>query len=373
MPNSTVSTTYVATDTVLGEVIARCRQQSFVAIDTEFVRTDTYYPLVGLVQIFDGDGCYLIDPLAVTRFQPLVDLLLDPQVLKVFHACSEDLEVFQYALGAMPTPIFDTQVAAAVLGTGFSMSYARLVEHYLGVTVPKEETRSNWLRRPLSSSQLEYAALDVTYLAQVFERQQVALVESNKTDWVAEECRWSVDDIATSVDPEKAFLRVKGAARLRPAELNRLRALCAWREHTARGANMPRNRVVEEKSLMAIARAEVLEETDLEADLSPGRIRKYGAAILAAVASANRVPDSAFPPPMDDGQGVSNEEFKRLKKIVADRAVDLSIAPEMLARRRHIEDLLRSGGADEYALPESLEGWRRDAIGEHLLAALRGQ
>src|SRR5690554_2975724 len=147
-------------NSVLAEHCRNWLQLSFVAIDTEFVRTETYFPIAGLIQVGDGRHAYLIDPLQITDWSALVQVLEEPSVVKVLHACSEDLEVFQHLCGALPAPLFDTQIAAAYLGMDFSMSYSRLVSSLLHVDLPKEETRSDWLRRPLSPEQLQYAVED---------------------------------------------------------------------------------------------------------------------------------------------------------------------------------------------------------------------
>lgn len=369
---------YVETDDALARVVADCMAARVVAVDTEFARSHTYYPNVGLIQIYTGKQCFLIDPLPLATLDRVGDLLASPDVLKVLHACSEDLEVFQYAVGVLPDPVFDTQIAAAALGIGFSLSYQSLVEHHLDVSVPKEETRSDWLQRPLSEAQLEYAALDVIHLLEVFERQEAALASAGKRHWVDEECRVLEEEVAITARPDQCYLRVKAATRMRSEELNRLQALCAWRETRARELNKPRNRVVDEKALVALARSDVHDKAGLAsvAGLTPRQVRKFGDEILFLLAEARLVPDSRHPAPIDDlaGTRVRKEQMKRLRKIVERRAESLNVAPEMLARRRHLEALLRTADEDgNYALPDALNGWRRPVIGDHLLAELEGE
>ncbi|MDZ7686137.1 MAG: hypothetical protein U5O39_14925 [Gammaproteobacteria bacterium] len=219
-------------------LVESCRQRDVVTVDTEFQRTDTYYPVVGLIQVYDGEICYLADPLALDSLGPFAELLADSSVLKVFHACSEDMEVFDYAVGEIPSPVFDTQIAAAVLGAGFSMSYQNLVEHHLSISVPKEQTRSDWLKRPLTSAQLEYAALDVVYLYDVYREQADALAQQSREQWIAEECAGLGEELAINVDPRQTYLPVESAGRMKPEELNVLRELCAWREGMAREMNL---------------------------------------------------------------------------------------------------------------------------------------
>ncbi len=368
----TISFQYINTTPDLEAVVARCRRKTAVSIDTEFARSHTYYPEVGLIQIYDGEACFLIDPLAIDELSSLADLLEDKKVLKVFHACSEDMEVFQYAIGTLPVPVFDTQVAAAIAGDGFSMSYQKLVEKYLSLNVPKEETRSDWLQRPLSEAQLDYAALDVIYLLQVYERQQAALVTADRLGWVHQECALLGIDVATSIDPENVYLRVRAAARMVPAELNLLQALCAWREVCARRLNLPRNRVVEEKALVALVRTRHPDRESLAtAGLTPRQIRKYGDDIMAVLEDASVADKGSFPASMEE-EPVSNEKIKRLKQLVDRQAEALNIAPEMLVRRRQLEELLRSNAdGTGFELPIALQGWRREVIGDMLLRAVQ--
>ncbi|HEY0892485.1 MAG TPA: ribonuclease D, partial [Cellvibrio sp.] len=159
---------WIDQDDQLTELCAVWRKQAAIAVDTEFMRSDTFYPIAGLLQIGDGKGCYLIDPLAIKNLAPLRELMLDTAVTKVLHSCSEDLEVFQRWLGVVPAPLFDTQIAAAFAGLGFSLGYSGLVKNLLTIEIPKDETRSDWLQRPLSVAQLNYAALDVAHMLVVY-------------------------------------------------------------------------------------------------------------------------------------------------------------------------------------------------------------
>lgn len=345
-----------------------------IAVDTEFARFNTYYPMVGLIQLYDGERCYLVDPLAVGDLSPLGELLANPGVLKVLHACSEDMEVFQHCLGLAPAPVFDTQIASAALGVGFSVSYQALVERYLGVALPKLETRSDWRQRPLSDSQLEYAALDVIHLLQVYRKQSGELDGTPKAAWIEAESRRLGQGIPTIASPEESYLRVKGLWRLDRKQLNVLKALCAWREVKARKENVPRNVLVDQKALFAIARGRLTGRDELRtvAQMKPRQVRKYGDEILFLQAEARRVPEQECPErvPKPDAP-VSGELMDKLKGVVQERAAALSVAPELLTTRRHLEKLLRSGDeAGGFRLPAELTGWRESAVGAALLAAL---
>ncbi len=365
---------YIATTEGLREAVTQLRAADVVSLDTEFARFSTYYPMVGLIQIYDGEHCYLIDPLAVDDLTPLVALLEDTAVLKVLHACSEDMEVFQYALGTIPSPVFDTQIASAALGVGFSVGYQSLVEHYLGITLPKDETRSDWLQRPLSDNQLEYAALDVIHLLQVYEKQAAELADSPKSSWIEAEAKDLGRDIPTITPVEEAYKRVKGLWQLDRKQLNVLRTLCAWRENRAREDNVPRNRVVDQKSLFAIAKGNLNSKQALQtaAKMTPRQVRKYSDEILFLQAEARLVPEKDCPPAVTRPDApIDNKLMKKLKNVVEARAEDLNVAPELLTKRRHLEKLIRSEDDNgRYHLPAELSGWRESAVGSALLSAL---
>ncbi len=369
-----VTFTYVESDEFLAKIADQLNQTSVIAVDTEFARFNTYYPIVGLVQIYDGNECFLIDPLAVSNLDALTPVFSNPEVLKVFHAGSEDMEVFQHCIQTIPAPIFDTQIASAALGVGFSVGYQGLVERYLDISLPKDQTRSDWLQRPLSADQQSYAALDVIHLLQVYEKQVADLRESGKLEWVMDESSALGKDIPTLVSPSEFYLKIKGLWRLDRKELNVMQALCAWREMTARQENVPRNRVVDQKALMIIVRDHINTRPGLqnEAEMTPRQVRKYGDEVLLIQAEARMVGELECPPLVTKPDSpVNNKLMKRLKKVVEERAAFLSVAPELLIKRRHLEKLIRSEDADgRYHLPGELDGWRESAIGDALLTAL---
>ncbi|MBT4161955.1 MAG: ribonuclease D [Gammaproteobacteria bacterium] len=374
MSKSSVNYIYVDSTDQLEAMAQACRVVDVLAVDTEFARFNTYYPIVGLVQIYTGKACYLIDPLDIEDLGPLAELLVDQSILKVFHACSEDMEVFQHALGIVPSPVFDTQISGAVLGVGFSMGYQAMVEHYLDISLPKDQTRSDWLARPLSSDQLDYAALDVIHLLQVYEKQFLALEESSKQAWVEAESLALGRDIPTMIDPELYYIKIKGLWQLDRKQLNLLRTLCAWREQTARTENKPRNRIVDQKALVTIVRQGIDDRQGFqqEAKMTPRQVRKYADNILFLMDEANLVPENECPPKVKrEDTPVSSTKLNHLRQIVEQRAEALTVAPELLTKRRHLEKLIRSGnGSAGYQLPEELLGWREQAIGQALLEAL---
>jgi ribonuclease D len=365
---------YIEDVTQLEIAVAACLNKDVVSIDTEFARFNTYYPIVGLIQIYDGDVCYLIDPLAIDDLSSLAELLTAEHILKVFHACSEDMEVFQHCLGALPTPVFDSQIAAAALGVGFSVSYQNLVEHYLSIVVPKEETRSDWLQRPLTAGQLDYAALDVIYLLRVYEIQKDELLAAGRTRWIEEECSQLSVGLATMIEPEAVYEKVKGLSRLDRKQLSVLRALCAWREIKARETDVPRNRIVDQKSLIILASENLRDKEDLQsaASMSPRQVRKFGDDLLFLADEARLLPAHQFPELVaKTGSKVDSKKLGILRQVTQEKAEELGVAPELLTKRRFLEKLLRSvNNNGEYELPRELSGWRKEVIGDDLIKAL---
>ena len=367
---------YIDTDEQLQEVVEACLKVSVIALDTEFARFNTYYPIVGLIQIYTGTDCFLIDPLSVSSIEPLKAVMEEPSLLKVLHACSEDMEVFQYALGLVPSPVYDTQIASAALGVGFSVGYQALVEHYLDISLSKDQTRSDWLARPLTTKQLDYAALDVIHLLEVYKVQLKALEGGPKLSWVEAESLGLGQGIPTVAPPEDSYKKIKGLWQLSRVQLNLLRDLCSWREITAREEDLPRNRVVDQKSLVLIVKAEIASTQGFqgEAEMTSRQVRKYGDQIQAIQAEAKLVAEEDCPEIfVRTDAPINNKKLKRLKQVVEERALSLSVAPELLTKRRHLEKLIRSEDTQgQYHLPDELGGWREAVIGEALLAELSG-
>lgn len=358
----------------LREAIRQLRAVSAVALDTEFIRTDTFYPLLGLVQLSDGFSTWLIDPLAMSteELAPLVELLLDRGVVKVIHSCSEDMEVLRHTLGVVPTPIFDTQVAAAFAGLGFSLSYLALVKELTGVTLDKHETRSDWLRRPLSAAQLIYAAEDVEHLLMVYEKLTTRLDLLGRLDWLREDMQAVQQGAAAEAPGEEYFLRVKGAWKLDRQGMAILKMLATWREGEARKLDRPRSRIVADKDLLQIAILKPRQRTLLVAnkDLHPRSVRVYGDKLIELTLTALSADPAVFPEVLP--KPVPREYGSILKvcrKMVQEKADALGLAPEILARRVDLEHLLRTVADGAARLPPALaQGWRKHIIGDDLLA-----
>jgi len=362
---------WIDQDDQLAALCAQWRQQAAIALDTEFMRSETFYPIAGLLQIGDGKGCYLIDPLAIKNIDPLRELMLDDAVTKVMHSCSEDIEVFQRWLGVVPAPIFDTQVAAAFAGLGFSLGYAGLVKALLNIDIPKEETRSDWLQRPLSVSQLKYAALDVAHMLIVYGKLLQLLKTTERLAWVKSDCADMVTNARKPDDFSDAYQKVGFAWKLRPQELAILKSLCEWRETEARARDIPRNRLVKEPSLWEMARKRPQDLSQLQRiDDIPHRTLKNDAQILLDIIRVAAETDSSTWPARLDAPLAPSEGplLKALKQCVRDIADTMNLPAEVLIRKKEYELIVRSGmKGGQYTLPERLLGWRYAVIGEGLL------
>jgi len=368
-----INTQWVLDDAHLARLCAEWRQLPFVALDTEFMRVDTFYPIAALLQVGDGRCAYLIDPLLISDWTAFSGLLEDESVVKVLHACSEDLEVFLRLTGSLPAPLFDTQLAAGYLNIGFSMGYSRLVQEVLNIELPKGETRSDWLQRPLSEMQIQYAAEDAQHLAELYQTLLPKLSEERRA-WILEDGAEWVANQRRETDPAEVYREVKQAWRLKPRQLAVLRALAAWREQQARARNQPRNRVLREHSLWPLARTQPVDLVGLARieDMHPRTVRQDGETLLELIRTAAATPEQDWPAPLPEPLPLeASALLKKLRAVGQREAIALNIAPELVLRKKVLESLLKTGYPDgPYQLPDSLRGWRRERLGQSLLDAL---
>ena len=367
MSSLTPSFQWLDTPEALDAACEQVADASVIALDTEFFRENTFFPVPALIQFTAGEEAYLIDPVAVActdKFRAL----LQNSAIKLLHACSEDLEVFQHWAGVLPVPLIDTQVAQGFLGETPGMGYQKLVECWVGETLPKEETRSNWLVRPLSPAQCHYAALDVIYLLKVWTLQAEKLAMLGRREWVDAECASLIDQAGRSVDNDQQwYTRQRQLWRLMPRQMEAYRLMTTWREGETRRRDLPRNWLISDKLLFAIAEkmpSNRFELAEVEG-VKPVLIKKEGDALLAMVKQAQHCDEASLPTRWPDPMHPSfKSRFKALKKAVTTKAHDLGVAPEMLLRRRDIETLVMQDLAGEPCTWPT--GWR----GEYLNAAL---
>ena len=343
----------------------RLRQRpARVGLDTEFIRERTYWPCLALVQLaIDGD-ILLVDTLAPGIPEALAPLLVDPSVLKVMHSASEDLVALKHTCGVLPSPLFDTQIAAALAGVGAGIGYQKLVQEITGVALPKGETRSDWMRRPLSDTQLEYAADDVEYLFALHDALDARLQASGRQEWLAEDCRRFVENAARDEGDTWPHLAMRSAQFLEADAQARLLRLLRWRDTTARTTDKPRTWILDNELAAALAKQPPKDRAALQQRLEahPKAPMKLGDALWQAL---NRPLDDEADMPL--AHAASDTEKKRLKQaqdIVTQHSATLGLPDGVLASRRHLETLLESG-----QWPGALSGWRRQQL-EPLLAPL---
>lgn len=359
-------------DAELARWCAHWLERPYVAMDTEFERTETFFPIAGLIQVCDGTRAFLVDPLKIGDWSPLVHVLQSPTVVKVLHSCSEDIEVFLKLCGTAPAPLFDTQLAAAYLGMGFSMGYSRLVKSLLDIDLSNEETRSNWLQRPLSEAQLSYAAADAVHLAELYRIMGPRIEAAGLMGWLLEDTAEQVAAAQRIQEPETAYVNVKQAWRLKPEELAILRVLASWREREARTRDQARNRMLRERTLCPLAQRQPdnLQALSRIEDMHPRTVRHHGNDILELIRQGQEVPPSEWPQRLPEPLPAdANRLLKALRKVGQRQAERLGIAPEIVLRKKTIEALVRTGyPSGPYCLPDEFTGWRRELMGEELLA-----
>ncbi len=337
-----------------------------LAIDTEFVRRKTFYPIPALLQFYDGANVLVVDPIPIEDWRPLRDVMLSAGVVKVFHACSEDLEVFWRLLGVIPAPVFDTQIAAGLCGMRPSMGYNKLVAALCAVELPKDETNSDWLARPLSVNQLQYAAHDVYYLYQIYRQLSAVALEKGRFDWVVQDTATIGASLATLIEPALYYQRLKGAQRLSPMELAVARGLAEWREELARKTDIPRSWVLKDSAIVSLARMQATDSQQLSGvrDLQPSVARKQGARLLEIVAQCVQLPESRWPESLPDTlQPGDKRSLQWVKQRVQACAEELAIAPELLLNRRQLCEITQRLLAGENdLLPPDICNWRQQVL-----------
>jgi ribonuclease D len=348
----------------------RWRQAPWLALDTEFLREDTYYPKLCLIQVGDGASSLCLDTLALPgeALQPLFDTIYTPASIKVFHAASQDLEILVQLQGRVPVPLFDTQVAAAMLGYGDQLGYAGLVEKMLGVKLDKSLTRTDWSRRPLSAAELAYAAADVQYLGEIYPRLRQELTERGRLAWLEEDCARLAEPARYRNPPEAAWRRLKGLVRLAPPAQRAAAAMAAWREQVAQERNRPRKWILDDEPLYRLAERRPNDRAQLAGlqALPPKTLERHGDAILKVLAAVagDDMPLLVEEPLLDDKQ---KARLKQLLERLRQLGEALGVPPTLLAPRGDVEALLRRGDSAEVPL---LRGWRRGVAGEELLRML---
>ena len=354
---------WINSNNELSSLCDQLADSKLIALDTEFIRTDTYYPKIALIQLSDGENIWLVDVLAIDDFFPLKKLLESPDSTLIFHACAEDLEVLDHSINVQPTHIFDTQIAAGIVNIGYSMGYARLVDSLLDIELDKQETRSNWLARPLTQRQLDYASIDVLHLHSLHGILVKMLDEQNRIKWFEEETKGLFKVVDRRKNNQDYYTRIRGAWRLNTQSLTTLRHLCLWRETISRSKDVPKSRIAKDNVLLDIAKKMPKSKHQLHSieDWHPGSIRRYGELILKEIeASLSQDHDAWAPQPLSSGLNVV---FKNIRKSLIKIAEEQKIPQEFLSNKRELEDILRSSHQGSYQLPDRIkQGWRQQWV-----------
>jgi ribonuclease D len=357
----------------LAALCGRLRLESFVTVDTEFMRERTYWPELCVIQLAGDHEVAVVDALAPgLDLAPLGELLADPGVVKVFHAARQDVEIFLLRFGAVPTPLYDTQIAAMVAGFGDQVSYDALARALAGANIDKAHRFSDWAARPLSAAQIAYAAADVTHLRRIYTGLAARLEREGRTKWVAEEMAELAEPATYRADPETQWERLKPRSHNRRF-LGLLRAACAWREREAQRVNIPRQRLVKDETLLEIAATSPQDAAGLARarGITEGFAKgKSGASLLAALAEARALPEEALPeiPRERGGAPPSPALVALLKVLLAAQSEAHHVAPRLLASSEELERL----AAGDTDIP-ALHGWRREVFGEQALALKAGR
>ncbi|SHG81232.1 ribonuclease D [Ferrimonas marina] len=359
---------WIDSDEALLALCQQCQQADYVALDTEFVRTRTLNAQLGLVQIYDGTTLALVDPLAINDLGPLWRLLLDESVVKVLHSASEDLEIFAHQGGVIPKPLFDSQVAGVLLNLGGAMGYAKLIQHYLDIELDKGESRTDWLRRPLSEKQLSYAAADVYYLHKIYPTMRQSIEQMGRLEWLWQEGERACRGRLKPDDPSKAYLKVKNAWQLKPQQLAVLKSLAAWRLEVAQRKDLALSFVVKDAVLLNLARRAPRSMAALHKleGLDERTLQRHGRAILKCVTNA----DTDNPPEAIDALGVDpdfREAVAQCRECLQAVAKQHEVAPEFLASKKLVTQYVTWLWNDRFgATPDVLQGWRGELCYEPL-------
>ncbi|NQT72651.1 MAG: ribonuclease D [Chloroflexi bacterium] len=369
----------INTTEALTSVIDRAMKVPQVGFDTEFVWEQTYYPSLGIIQIsLSDEEAFLIDAPAIKDMAPLGKLLANPDVMKIFHDAQQDLTILRRATGAFPQNVFDTQCAAGFVGLSSSISLSALLGDAIGVQLPKTETRTDWLKRPLTDRQVEYALDDVLHLHALHDRLYSKAQECGHETWLAEElAKYNDPGLYEDNEIQEVFRRVKGSGRLEAKKLVILRELASWRESEARRRNRPKSWVLSDETLISISRNSPRSVEDLNTikPISKKEIQRYGEALLREVKKGLSIPKDKRPKVTahykDEESLGARVDF--VLAYMKGKSMAAGIDPTLVATRAEITSLVREGPDANINDHRLLHGWRREFLGEDIIMLLAGQ
>ncbi len=356
----------INTPNTLRSLCERLSSCEWLTIDTEFMREKTYYSRLCLIQVASENHVACIDPLSIADLSAFFTLLHDRKILKIFHAASQDMEILMQYSGQLPGPVFDSQIAAALLGQGDQIGYAALVDKLLGVGLDKSQTRTNWAKRPLSNAQLKYAADDVRFLRQVFLQQKEALKKLGRLDWLWEESAKLEEEQKYKLLPHALLKRVKGQHRQPQVIRAIIQELAIWRESIAQKKDLPRKWILSDQAILDIAQsdAKTVKEIQSIATLSPGQLKSYAEDLLRQIETGRRIPEDRWPAAQQSGK-LPVEQTTRVRDIqerLRAVATENNINATLLASRREIEQWVQTG--EKMPL---MTGWRHELAGNQAL------
>ncbi|MES9880532.1 MAG: ribonuclease D [Sedimenticola sp.] len=345
----------------------------WLALDTEFVREKTYYPLFSLLQISNGEVAASVDPLALDDLTPLLDVLYDTRITKVFHAGRQDLEIFHNLWGKLPTPLFDTQLAATLLGLGDQVGYGNLVKEVLGVELEKGHARTDWSLRPLQPAQLRYALDDVIYLCDLYLQLKERLEQQGRDGWLKADFDYLANPTTYVIQPEDAWQKVKGRQNLKGVQMAILQTLAGWRESEAQRADKPKRWILKDEVLADLARRQPKDESQMGRirGLEPGTIKRRGETLLKLIGEGQQIAKEQWPqenkrpPRLTPNQDAMTDLLTCCLRLLA---VENSITHTALGNRKELERLV-AGDRDA----DILHGWRGSLVGDKLLQILSGE
>ncbi len=351
----------------LDECIRELRKSNWIAVDTEFLREKTYYPLLCLIQIRSASAGFCIDVLAIDDLTPLQEIFADKNIVKILHACGQDLEALAQRIDQPICNLYDTQIAAAFCGYGRQVSYAALVESVCQVQLEKSYTRTDWSARPLSAAQLQYAIDDVNYINPLQQTLDSQLSKLGRQAWHRDECE-KILATDCQIDPKDAWQHLKGGAKIPPHYQHSAKALSIWREHQSQKRNRPREWVLSTRALIEICLRHPANLTQLSAleSVHHGLVKFSGTALLAILKSNSAISDVALEPIWGNGVSLNKEQRGQVKTLIQKLkrvAEEARISSSLLANRKDIETLI----VGETNIP-LLKGWRYEFFGKQILS-----
>lgn len=370
---------YIDTPTQLQKACTEIAQCKVLCLDTEFHRESTYYAEFALLQIYGNGQCWIVDPIKLNDLSILWDIICRPDILKVFHAGRQDVEIFVKETGRIPLPLFDTQIAAALLGYGQQVGFGNLVQRITKKLLPKGESFTDWIGRPLTAKQLEYAADDVIWLMPVYQHLTERLQAQGRSDWLTEEQSVLCDMATYDNDEASVFWRVKGVNKLKGRSLATLRELAAWREREAKKRNIPRRRMVADDPLLEIARRDTLstETMGRMRGIHGGFIKRFGEEVMQVWQQGMDTPETEWPKQKARRHNAAGTDLRleMLDTLVRLKAETGEIAATILATKSDLAELASWGFRCKGEPPElaCLHGWRYELVGHDLLNLLRGE